>query len=164
MQGDQIYAVTTHMATRTDASIAPGYQVTLGSLILKAYLGLGYEQHETAPPDPSKTLAGSYWGAQAGLEAWAPLGEDFWVSADGSYFTGTNTHAASLKLGYRAQPWLSLGPDLATFGNADDISGRAGAFLRIDAWGVETTLAAGLSGTYEGDPSAYGAASVYTKF
>lgn len=164
LQSDQIYAVTPHLGTRYDAAIAPGYQLTLGAVILKAYLGLGYELHEAAPPDPNKPLSGSYWGAQTGLEAWAPLGEDFWISADASYFTGTNAHAASMKMGYKAQPWLSLGPEFSTFGNVDDMSGRAGAFLRLDALGVETTLAGGLSGAYKDDPGAYGSASVYMKF
>ena len=164
LDGDQIYAVAGHLSSRYDAAIAGGYQVTMGVVILKAYLGLGYELHETAPPDLAKPLGGSYWGAQGVLEAWVPLGEDFWICADGSYFTGTGAHAGSMKLGYKARPWLSLGPELATFGNADDTSGRAGAFLRLDALGIETTFAGGLSGTYKEDPSAYGSASVYMKF
>ena len=164
LEGNQIYAVTPHMGIRYGAAIAPGYQFTLGTVILKTYLGLGYELHEATPLDPSKPLSGSYWGAQAGFEAWLPLGEDFWISADATYFTGTNAHTASMKLGYRVQPWLSLGPEFSTFGNADDMSGRAGAFLRVDALGVETTLAGGLSGAYKDDPSAYGSASIYMKF
>ena len=164
LEGDQIYAVTPHMGARYDAAIAAGYQFTLGTVIMKAYLGLGYELHETTPPDHAKALGGSYWGAQTGLEAWVPLGEDFWISADTSYFTGTNSHAASMKMGYKVQPWLSLGPEFSTYGNVDDTSGRAGAFLRLDALGVETTLAGGLSGTYKDDPGAYGSASVYMKF
>jgi hypothetical protein len=164
LEGDQIYAVTSHLGARYDAVIAPGYQFTLGAVIMKAYLGLGYELHQVTPPDSTKPLSGSYWGARAGLETWVPLGEEFWISGDASYFTGTNAHAASMKMGYKAQPWLSLGPEFSTYGNVDDTSGRAGAFLRLDALGVETTLAGGLSGTYKDDPSAYGSASVYMKF
>lgn len=164
IDGNRLAAVRQHEATRYDAAIMPGYQLSLGSVIVRAYLGLGYEQHEAAPPDPGKPLSGGYWGAQAGVETWAPLGEDFWFSADTSYFTGTNNHAASMKMGYKAQPWLSLGPEFSTFGNEDDTSGRAGAFLRFDALGFETTLAGGLSGTYKDDPSAYGSASIYMKF
>ena len=164
LEGDQIYAVVPHQGTRYDAAIAPGYQFTLGAVILKTYVGLGYELHEATPPDATKPLGGGYWGAQAGLEAWVTLGEDFWISADASYFSGTNAHAASMKMGYKAQPWLSLGPEFSTYGNVDDTSGRAGAFLRLDALGVETTLAGGLSGTYKDDPGTYGSASIYMKF
>ena len=164
VEGDQIVARTQHRLTQYQAAAAPGYQFTLGTVILKSYLGVGYELREVAPPDASKPLSGAYWGAQAALEAWAPLGADGWMSADASYFTGTSSRAISMKLGYRARPWLSLGPEFAAFGDADDTSGRAGAFVRIDALGVETTLAGGLSGTYKDDPSTYGSASVYMKF
>jgi hypothetical protein len=164
IEGNRLIAAKQHEATRYDAAIAPGYQFTLGTVILKAYLGLGYELHEVTPLDSGKALGGSYWGAQGGLEAWVTLGEDFWISADASYFTGTDAHAAAMKLGYKAWPWLSLGPEFAAYGNADDTSGRAGAFLRLDALGVETTLAGGLSGTYKDDPGAYGSASIYMKF
>ena len=164
LEGDQIYAARAHLGSYYEAGIAPGYQLTMGALILKGYLGLGYEAHDTTPPDASKRLTGGYWGAQAGVEAWLPLGEDGWMSAYGSYFTGTSSHSASVKLGYKALSWLSIGPEIATFGDDDDNSGRAGAFLRVDALGVETTLAAGLSGTYRDDPSAYGSASIYMKF
>ena len=164
LEGDQIYAVMPHLGTRYDAAIGPGYQLTVGVVILKAYLGLGYELHEATPSDPVKPLSGSYWGAQAGLEGWVPFGEDFWVSAYASYFTGTNAHASSIKMGYKVQPWLSLGPEFSTYGNVDDTSGRAGAFLRLDALGVETTLAGGLSGAYKEEPGAYGTAGVYMKF
>lgn len=164
VEGDQIVARTPHRLTQYQAAAAPGYQFTLGSVILKSYLGVGYELRNIAPPDASKPLSGSFWGAQGALEAWAPLGEDFWVSADASYFTGTGSHAASMKLGYRARPWLSFGPEFAAFGDADDNSGRAGAFLRLDAMGVETTLAGGVSGSYKDDPSPYGSAGIYMKF
>ena len=116
------------------------------------------------PARPGQAAQRQLLGAQAGLETWVPFGEDFWFSADASYFTGTNAHAAAMKMGYKAQPWLSLGPEFSTYGNVDNTSGRAGAFLRLDALGVETTLAGGISGAYKDDPGAYGSASVYMKF
>jgi hypothetical protein len=163
VDGD-VVADLQHIGTTYDVGIAPGYQFTIGALILKGYLGLEYEARDTSPPDASKPLNGSYWGAQAGIEAWLPLGADAWVSAYGSYFTGTSSHSASMQLGYKPLPWLSLGPEIATFGNEDDNSARAGGFVKVDALGMETTLSAGLSGTYKDDPSAYGAASIYMKF
>lgn len=164
LQGDQIYVAGPHLGSTYYAGVAPGYQITLGTLILKGYLGPGYEAHDVTPADASKPLSGGYWGAQAGIEAWLPLGEDAWVSTYASYFTGTSSHAASMMLGYKALPWLSLGPEIAAFGNEDDHSARAGGFVRVDALGMETTLSAGLSGAYKEDPSAYGSASIYMKF
>jgi hypothetical protein len=164
VEGDQIYADFPHQQTRYNAAIAPGYQASFGALILKAYLGLAYELHLTTPPDATASLQGSEWGAQGVLEAWLPLGEAFWLSADSSYFTGTNGYGASMKLGYRAASWIAFGPELAAYGDDDDATGRAGAFLRFDALGMETTVAGGMSGTYRDEPSAYGNVSMYMKF
>lgn len=164
LEGDQIIAVTPHEVTRYHVGVAPGYQTTVGALILKAYLGVAFEQQTVMPPDISKTLQGSYWGAQGWLEAWLPLGEDFWLSADSSYFTGTSSYSAAMKIGYQPLSWLAIGPEFATYGDEDDVSGRAGIFLRFNAAGMETTLAGGVSGAYRDDPGAYGMASMYKKF
>ncbi|NJM34994.1 MAG: cellulose biosynthesis protein BcsS [Rhodomicrobium sp.] len=141
IEGDQIVAITAHRGEKYFGGAAPGYQATLGALILKTYLGLGYEQQDVTPSDASKSLQGSYWGAQGWIEAWLPLGPDGWISADGSYFTGTSSYSAAMKLGYRPVDWLTLGPELAAYGDRDDASGRAGGFLRFDVKGVETTIA-----------------------
>lgn len=164
LDGDQIRAVIPHQAMRYSLGAAPGYQTTLGALILKTYLGVAYEQHNVVPLDGTRALQGAYWGAQGWIEAWLRLGENAWVSADTSYFTGTSSYSAAVKLGYMPLSWLTLGPELATYGDEDDISGRAGAFLRFEAGGVETTLAGGVSGAYRDDPGAYGSANFYLKF
>lgn len=164
LKEDQIEAVTPHQVTRYYGGIAPGYQKTLGHVILKAYLGLAFEDQTVIPPDTSKSLQGSYWGAQSWIEAWLPLGEDGWMSADGSYFTGTSSYSAAFKLGYKPASWLAIGPELATYGDADDVSGRVGAFFRFDSAGVETTLASGVSGTYKDDPGVYGTANIFMRF
>jgi hypothetical protein len=164
LREDQIEAVTPHQVVHYYGGIAPGYQKTLGLLILKAYLGLAFEEQTVTPPDPSKSLQGHYWGAQSWIEAWLPLGDDGWISADCSYFTGTSSYSAAVKLGYKPASWLTVGPELATYGDEDDVSGRAGAFFRFDTAGVETTLAGGVSGTYKDDPGAYGSANFFVRF
>ncbi len=164
LSGDQITASTPHQATRYHLGVAPGYQASFGPLIVKAYLGLAFERQDVAPPDASKSILGGYWGAEGWLEAWLSLGENVWASADSSYFTGTSAYSAAMKLGYRPVSWLTLGPELATYGDQDDVSGRAGAFLRFDAMGMETTLAGGVSGNYKDSPSAYGTANFYVRF
>ncbi len=164
LSGDQIIAITPHQATQYHLGIAPGYQTTFGALIVKAYLGLAFEHQDVAPPDDTKTLLGGYWGAQSWLEAWLPLSETIWVSTDASYFTGTASYSAAMKLGYKPLSWLTVGPELATYGDEDDVSGRAGAFLQFDAVGVQTTIAGGVSGNYRDNPGAYGSANFYLKF
>jgi Cellulose biosynthesis protein BcsS len=164
LEGDHIAAVIPHQATRTQLAVAPGYQARFGTLIVKSYLGLGFEQQQVTPEDPSNPLTGRAWGAQGWVEAWLPLGERFWMSADGCYFTGTSRYSADMKFAYVAADWLAFGPELAAFGDTEDTAGRAGAFLRVNAGGMETTLAGGLSGAYRADPGAYGSASLYLKF
>ncbi len=164
LDGDQIIAAIPHMATRYLAGVAPGYQTSLGRLILKAYLGLAFEQYDVLPEDRTRSLNGGYWGAQSWLEAWLPIDDDSWLSADASYFTGTSSYSAAAKLGYKPLSWLALGPELAAYGDTDDMSGRAGVFLRVDGAGVETTIAGGISGAYKDDPGAYGTANMYMRF
>jgi hypothetical protein len=164
IDGDQVVAIIPHQVTRTQLTVAPGYQASVGALVLKAYLGLGFEKQEVTPGDPDKALIGSFWGAQSWVEAWLPLGESFWLSADGSYFTATSRYSVDVKFGYAPAEWLAFGPELAAFGDEEDASGRAGAFVRINAAGMETTISGGISGAYKADPSAYGSASLYMKF
>lgn len=164
IEGKSLVANIPHQTTRYQGSIAPGYRQTFGTLIVKAYLGLAYEQHDVMPKDETNALAGAHWGAQGSVETWLPLGANGWLSTDGSFFTGTSSYAAGAKLGYRLLDWLTLGPELATYGREDDFSGRAGAFMRIDRDGIETTLAAGMSGSYREEPTLYGSANVFVRF
>ena len=123
LDGDRVVAIIPHQVTRTQLAAAPGYQASFGRLIVKSYLGLGYEREEVMPPDAGKPLAGSVWGAQGWVEAWLPLGERFWLSADGSYFTGASRYSADMKFGFAPLDWLAFGPELAAFGEEDDASG-----------------------------------------
>lgn len=164
IEGDQVVAITPHKGEKYFAGAAPGYQATLGAVVLKTYLGLAYEQHDITPPDAAKSLQGGHFGAQAWVEAWTPLGADGWISADGSYFTGTASYSAAMKLGYRPFSWITLGPELAAYGDRDDASGRAGGFLRFYIEGVETTIAGGVSGPYKDDAGAYGTVNTFMRF
>jgi hypothetical protein len=164
VSGDEIHSIIPHMAIRYGAAAAPGYQVSLGGLILRAYVGLGYERHDVFAADPGNSLSGGHWGAQGWAEAWLALGEWAWLSADGGYFTGTQAHSGTLKLGLRPVDWLTVGPELATHGDSEDVSGRAGGFVRFNTAGWETTLAAGLSSAYRGASGAYGSANLFVRF
>lgn len=164
LEGDQIYHLQTHQATRYDIAVMPGYQLSLGATALKAYLGPAMETRSILPADPGKMLNGAFWGAKGALETWTALGEALWLTADTSYFTGTEAYAASTRLGYEPLSWLALGPEVSAFGDAEDESARAGGFLRFTFGKMETTLSGGVSADYEGGTSTYGSASLYVKF
>jgi hypothetical protein len=164
INGDEIFYAHRHKGTRYELAITPGYQMTIGALILKGYAGLGFEDNQITPADPTKTLDGGVLGGKAGLESWITLSDSFWLSADASYFTATERYGASAHLGYKPASWLTFGPEIGTFGDKEANAARAGGFLRFKVWQAETTLSGGVTGTYEADRSPYGAASVYMKF
>jgi hypothetical protein len=164
LEGDQIYQQRAHKVMRYDIAIMPGYQVGWSALTLKAYLGPAMETRIVGPADPEKVLDGAYWGAKTVLEAWLALGDALWLSADASYFTGTQAYSLSLRPGYRPLDWLALGPEAAVFGDEENDSARAGGFLRFTIGKLEATVSGGVSGNYDGGAGIYGSAGVYTKF
>jgi hypothetical protein len=164
LEGDQLYKVQAHKVERTELAIMPGYQMSWPGAALKAYLGPALETRTITPDDPDKTLSGTAWGARTGLESWIALGGASWVAADAGYFTGTQSYNASMRLGYQALGWLSLGPEVAAFGDVEDDSTRAGGFLRLNIGQMEATISGGMSADYVGTTGAYGSAGVYMRF
>ena len=164
LEGDQLYKVQTHTVERTELAVMPGYQMSWPGVALKAYLGPAFEARTITPVDPDKVLSGTAWGAKTGLESWFALGSAFWLAADANYFTGTQAYGASMRLGFQPLGWLTLGPEVAAFGDEEDDSARAGGFLRLTIGQMEATLSGGMSADYLGETSAYGSAGVYMKF
>ena len=155
---------TQYLAERYHVGIAPGYRVMFDTLSLTAYLGLAYQNETVMPDDDTRSMVGGIWGAEGFAEVWWQPYDSVWISADGSYFTGTQSYSAELKFGYKPVSWLSLGPELAAFGDDDDASGRAGTFIRLNTEKVETTLSGGVAGAFRDDPGVYGAANFYFRF
>ena len=164
IEGDQLYLVQTHQAARYDLEALPGYQMTLGAVVLKGYLGPAMEMRTILPPAPGKTLTGNYWGAKSIVESWIQLGSASWLSADASYFTGTDAYSGAMRLGYQPFSWLTLGPEASAFGDREDDCGRAGGFFRFNIGKVETTLSGGVSANYDGEMTPYGSVGMYMKF
>ncbi len=164
LEGDQLYFAQSHRVTRYDIAVMPGFQVSRQGLALKAYLGPAMEARTTVPLDPQKVLDGSSWGASGAIESWMALSRNFWLTADGTYFTATDGYTAMLRLGYQPLSWLTVGPELAAFGDRENDSTRAGGFLRFTIGKAEATLSGGASADYDGAMSPYGQVGVYTKF
>lgn len=164
LDGDQMYHVARHDVTRYDIAVMPGFHVSWPDLALKAYLGPAMETRTNTAFDAEKVLDGSYWGAKTAIESWMAISSSFWLTVDGTYFTATDGYTASLRFGYQPLSWLTLGPEMAAFGDKDDESARAGGFLRFTLGRIETTFSGGMSSDYGGTTSAYGQAGVYTRF
>jgi len=165
--GENMVSTTPHEVQRYDAAIMPGHQSSWGAVVVKAYLGPAMEQRTVLPADPLKASglpSGISWGARGNIETWMRLSDAFWISADGSYFTGTDRYSSMLRLGYQPFDWLTLGPELTALGDREDDSARAGGFLRLTLGKTEATLSAGMSAEYDGTTAAYGSAAIYTRF
>ncbi|MEJ2228009.1 MAG: cellulose biosynthesis protein BcsS [Alphaproteobacteria bacterium] len=177
-----------------EAAIMPGYQITFGPLIVKAFAGLAYNGGTATslnPNWPAELRFDELWGARTALETWLTLSDTLWFSFDASYGVAFQNdqkndlvfhdYAANARLGFRALPWLTLGPEASTFGKHPDVDAsydalgdadlseackttRAGGFLRLRFHGTETTLSGGLSIDSDENKTTYGAASIYTKF
>ena len=164
IDGEQFYLTKAHQAQRFEVAVMPGFQAGWRALVVKGYLGPAMDSRTVLPGDVDKALSGVVWGAKGAVETWMRLSDAFWISADGGYFTGSERYSAMLRVGYQPFDWLTVGPELAAFGDVDDDSARAGGFVRLTIGKVETTLSGGFSAEYDGTTAAYGSAGIYTKF
>jgi hypothetical protein len=164
IEGEQFYLSRTHQVRRYDVAVMPGFQAGWRAVVVKGYLGPAMESRTILPGDPDKAISGVSWGAKGAIETWMRLGDAFWISADGGYFTGTESYSGMMRLGYQPLGWLTLGPELAAFGDVEDDSARAGGFVRLTIGKMETTISGGFATEYDGSTAAYGSAGIYTKF
>ncbi|MBX2804485.1 MAG: cellulose biosynthesis protein BcsS [Hyphomicrobiales bacterium] len=165
LEGQNLVQYKDYQVNRYHLSVKPGYAWSLGALTLKTFLGLAYESENLTALDNSYRSTDSVIGAEGTVEAWLQLDDKNWFSANGAYFTGSQSYSADLKYGYRQSEWLGLGPELAVYGDkAEGAGGRAGAFIRIYDDTIETTLSGGYSSNYKDDPSLYGSANLYMRF
>lgn len=127
----------------TDALI--GYYKRLGPLTAKAFGGVSFIEHAITPFDPHNAVIGPDVGLKGVAEFWLNMTDKSWASLDLAYTTAHKTSAARSRLGYRLLPTVSLGLEAAFNGNAEDMGGRAGAFIRYEWFGGEISLGAGAS-------------------
>jgi hypothetical protein len=92
-------------------------------------LGLAYRFTELDPDQPASDARGGVWGAKLQLDGGYDLSPDWQSSAVASYTTGSSLYWLSGKLLYRFHDQLSLGPELAVFGNPDFRTKQAGLLL-----------------------------------
>ena len=178
----------TRQVERYEAALMPGYRMTFGALIVKAYAGVGYRGEKipsaSALKDAAKASAGwgmigaraaglgAAFGLRGGLESWLTLSDEMWLSADAYYASGVDGDGVyrdaggTFRAGYQALSWATIGPEAAVFRTESGSicnNVRAGGFLRFDVNGTETTLSGGLA-SGDGSGGAYGAANVYLRF
>jgi hypothetical protein len=147
--------------TVTFADLLAGYQMGLGALTLKAFVGATFDGHSLLPFDAGNRVNGEATGAKGVLEAWLNLTPVAWAQLDLSYATAHESYFSRLRLGYRVTNTVSLGVEGGAFGNTASDSGRAGGFVRYEWPGGEMSVSGGVSGDIAAPRNPYGTL-VYT--
>jgi hypothetical protein len=142
---------TKFKAQVTYGEVLLGYHHQFGDLTAKAFAGVSIVQQNVRPSRKSSLAHGVEYGAKGALEFWLNIGPDAWSSLDVSYSTAFETGAARWRLGWRALPTVSIGPELRFDSNVDGRSGRAGLFARYEWMGGEISVAAGAAGRWADD-------------
>ncbi len=106
-----------------------GYQTVSGGLMLTAFVGVGYENYDQSPRDPTNSLDGSEWGVKGGAEVETVAGSPIYFDAVGSYSSGFDTYFARGRVGANLGNGFILGPEVGVLGNEETDQIRYGAFL-----------------------------------
>lgn len=153
---------------RSSSDVLIGYHKTLGPLIVKAFGGLSLNGEAMVEYAAGVDDLGGETGAIGAFETWLNLAPRLWLSTDGSWSNVQSSYSLGSRLGYRATPALSLGPEAAAYGNDDGAGGRLGAFLRAEWTSGELSVAGGVTGknwTFDKqEKSAYGSLTWVHRF
>jgi hypothetical protein len=163
-----------------------GYQARTGALTAKIFLGATFTKHQTltahanyvlangTAADTETKLNGQHFGAKSALEFWLNMGERAWGSVDLSFASLNLAYTSHMRIGWRATPELSLGPEIGTLGFSDhdqfhnvDVRRqltRAGLFLRYDGASSEVIIAGGVAQTRGDIATPYATAQYLNRF
>ena len=131
-----------------------GYHKRFGALTAKAFVGGSMVDHAKSARNFDARRMGREYGFTGALEFWLNLGDTAWTSLDLSYSTAYDTSAARWRLGWRALPTVSIGPELRFDENDVQLTPggtctdahptfRGGLFSRYEWFGGELSASAG---------------------
>jgi hypothetical protein len=163
-----------------------GYQWRSGSLTTKLFVGGTYAKYQTltahlnyamangTAADTETRLNGQHFGVKTALEVWMNLGERAWSSIDLSVGSRNLSYTGHARVGWRATPELSVGPEAGTLGFTDhdqfhnvDVRRqltRAGLFLRYDGVSSEIVIAGGVAQSRGDTATPYATAQYLNRF
>lgn len=153
-----------HDVVQYDANLMLGYRAHADGAVVAIYAGGDFSRHDNK--DPGASPRGAEWGAKGLIEAYAPLGQSFYLAGYGTYSTAFETFSGDLKLAYRITEDLSIGPEAGSVGSAGFAQARAGL---ATAWtlrdGAELSGAAGGGWDLDdADIGFYGMLNLYVEF
>lgn len=169
-----------------------GYQTGWRLAWVKLFAGLAYERHDivmtglalkAAKPDlfdpdayiipagdPGNAAAGNHYAPKFRAEAWAPLTDWAWISADVSAGGEALSYSVFTRLGvalphgWDLLPQITLGPEASAYGASEYGSARAGGFATFARKGYEFTLSGGAEFQSNGEMQPYLNIGIYRKF
>jgi hypothetical protein len=144
--------------------VMAGYQLGLGPLTVKAFAGAELEANTIAPADAANPVSGVAAGAKLALETWLNIGDRTFAQLDGGWGSAEGTYSVRLRLGYRALPALSFGPELGALGNRAYDGRRLAGFARYEWATGEVSVSGGVTGSYAKTNDPYGTVSWLTRY
>lgn len=120
-------------AELTEFSGLLGYQFFLGKVALTASGGVNWQDTRLSPNDPSNPVSGSETDFVATASMNAPLSQRTDFKLSGGYSIVNETYWVKSKIGYKIgkSRGIIIGPEGAFFGNENQDTQRAGAFISL---------------------------------
>lgn len=131
------------------ADLLLGYHATVGDLTVKAYAGGVYERQQWSAEPIDRAQSGMDFAAKLLIESWLNLTPHSFAQLDAGWVSQDDTVNARARLGYRATPTFSFGPEMSYWAEARDTTPgrdelvRLGGFARYEWTGGEVSLSAG---------------------
>jgi hypothetical protein len=148
-----------------------GYQWTIGSTSLKAFLGMTQEDHNLSPGpaspldfDDENAIQGTRRGTKVVLETWTRLADWGFLQVDANWSEPFEAYGGRVRLGHFLADGWSAGIEGSAFGNLNYDGGRAGAFARYDWGSGEVSLSGGFDGNRDHVGSGYVSVGMTTRF
>lgn len=125
-----------------------GYKVGMGPLWAAAYIGIDYQKHKLTPDDLANVVRGTEVGFKVAADMANVRNEGpIYVSLSGNYSTAFDSYWVRGRVGGNLHQ-LTIGPEVAAFGNSGFDATRVGGFVTFDlpivpAMPLELTISAG---------------------
>ena len=134
--GDYSYSNSGVPGGKVDADMVEaagllGYYFSLGKVGLSAYAGVDWQDTRLSPNDPFNPVRGSTTDFVASAKMNIPLSKRTELKLNGGYSIVNETYWSKAKIGFKfgKARRITIGPEAAFFGNENQNSQRAGAFI-----------------------------------
>lgn len=107
-----------------------GYQQYFGLTRVSLYAGGNVEHHDNQ--DPFADVKGTRGGFKTHFEVFSSFAPGWYGLFLANYSTAFNNYFAMVKVGYKINDWIAIGPEVAKLGNERYDAIRTGPFVSFD--------------------------------